>query len=300
MDDKLPARLEIRDSLITLIETRDQFRQALLEDQHLPAWIMHEGHEAQDTDARRTASDISLKLTYAPDQPGQETQKLTGLIGISADTLALGEQLNTSKEAFKAAVQNYRKLFGTSFAMTDLSSKELRETLLGNMNIQHIHFVQCYRHLKLFPLAPKRVGFSWAVATHGSVRLSVAKAIDHLRSKFTPSQGLAEDIRLLEAMPESAEVVIRRPLSPHLRANLTWPEEIKALKKNDPEQGKAWPGQINTPLPLFILMTGNDTLPDFNPIKPWTPEQRQARLTRSDTRLVPLSNRPGSMLFRSL
>ena len=300
MDKKFLARIDIRDSLIALIEARDQFREVLLADHLLPAWVMEDGAEESDLDARRRAADISLKLTYAPDQPGQETQKLTGLVGISSETLALGEQLNQSKEAFKAAMQNYRKLFGTSFAMTDLSSKELRDTLLGNMHIQHIHFVQCYRQLKLFPVAPDRVGFSWATGTHGSVRLSALQAIEHLRSKFTPSQGLAEDIRLLEGMTEAAEVVIRRPLAPHLRANLTWSEEIKALKKKDPEQGKQWPGQINTPLPLYICLEPDGVLPDFNHIKPWSPESRQERLKRNDTRLMPLSNRPGSMLFRPI
>ncbi len=300
MENKTVARIQTRDSLITLIHSRDRFREALLSDHQLPAWITEECEEETDSDARRTAADISLRLTYTPEQPGQETRKLTGLIGISKETLELGAILNQSKQQFKETVQNYRKMFGSSFEMTDLSSKDLRETVLGNMNIQHIHFVQCYRQLKLFPTAPRRVGFSWASGTHGSVRLPVGKAIEHLRSKFTPSVGLAEDIRLLEKMPMAAEVVIRRPLVPHLRANLTWPDEIRALKKADPEKGKQWPGQINTPLPLFIYSEPGAELPEFNRIRPWNPDNRQDRLKRSDTRLVPLSHRPGSMLYRPI
>ena len=296
MSDKTAARIQIRDTLVNLIDIRNRFREALLEDHQLPAWI-HQEDDHKD-DARRLAASTSLRLTYNPEQQAQATDKLIGLVGISAQTLDLGEQLNLSKQAFKAAMQEYRKLFGISFEMTELSSKELRESLLGNMNIQHLHFVQCYRQLKLFQTAPKRVGFSWAAGTHGSVRLTAKKAIDHLRNKFTPSLGLAEDIRLLEQLPDSAEVVIRRPLAPHLRANLTWPDEIKEKRKLDSEARKQWPGQINTPLPLFIRLEPGESLPEFNRIRPWTPEMKQERLKRSDTRLTPLSNRPGSLLFR--
>ena len=181
--------------------------------------------------------------------------------------------------------------------MTESGSRELREGLLGKLNIEHLHFVQCYRHIKLFPIAPARVGFSWAMATHGSIRLSRNKAIAHLNSNFTPSIGVSEDIGILEKLPESSEVVIRRALAPHLRANLTWPDHIKAMRTIDPEIKKQYPGQINAPLPLFIQLDPGKTLPDFNQIKSWHPDMRQARLKRSDARLIPLSNRPGCLIF---
>ncbi|CAM3864156.1 DNA replication terminus site-binding protein [Parendozoicomonas haliclonae] len=305
MDNQTAARIQIRDQLIALISAKDHFREALLADQSLPIWLMEEhcddggggdGH-TRNADLRRHVADICLRLTYAPDQPGQETQKLTGLVGISASTLKLGEDLNTSKLLFKESIQAYRKQFGSSFEMTDLSSRELRETILGRMNIQHIHFVQCYRQLKLFPIPPKRVGFSWANATHGSVRLTATKAIDHLRSKYTPGQGLFEDIQILQNLPENQEVVIKRPLVPHLRANLTWPEEIKRLRANNPEIRKDWPGQVNAPLPLFMQLEEGEELPAFNQIKPRDPDNKPERQQRNDRRLVPLSNRPGSLIF---
>ena len=291
MNNKTATRIQIRDFLIALIEARGQFRASLLADQNLPLWIMARPPEQADqpdnSSARREVADICLSLTYAHDQPGQETRKLAGLVGISATTMAHGEHLNRCKQQFKESIQLYRQLFGTGFEMTDLSSRELRETILGKMQIQHIHFVQCYRQLKLFAIAPKRVGFSWAAGTHGSVRLKVAKAIEHLRSNFTLGRGVLEDIRLLETLPFDSEVVIKRPLVPHLRANLTWPDPIKALRKTDQEQRKQWPGQVNAPLPLFIQMGTGDPLPEYNRIQPWTPDGKQERLTRCDRQLAP-------------
>ncbi|MCL6272111.1 hypothetical protein M3P05_19500 [Sansalvadorimonas sp. 2012CJ34-2] len=295
MKNKTAARIQVRDSLIALIESRDDFREALLEDYQLPAWVYQENGESEDS--RTLASRISLKLTYNPDQPGQETIKLTGLVGISSETYDIGQTLNQSKTDFKAAMVNYRSCFGHGFDMTELSSKELREGLLGKLNIQHIHFVQCYRQLKFFQTPPRRVGFSWATGTHGTVRLTRDKAIDHIRRNFTPSLGLTEDIRLVETMTESCEVVIKRPLAPHLRANLTWPDPISAERKISKEARKQWPGQINTPLPVFLQLEKGENLPEFNRIKPWNPEMKQERLQRSDTCLKPLSKRPGSMLY---
>ncbi|MTI12838.1 hypothetical protein [Sansalvadorimonas verongulae] len=294
-DKKAAARAQIRETLISLIQARDTFKSALLADHQLPAWVYQDS--SQPTDPRTLAAQTSLKLTYDPDQPGQETLKLTGLIGISATTLALGEALNESKTDFKEAIQNFRRCFGKGFDMTELSSKDLRESVLGNLHIQHIHFVQSYRQLKLFPVAPRRVGFSWASATHGSVRMDATKAIAYLHSNFTSSLGIAEDITHLEKLSPSAPVVIRRPLAPHLRANLTWPDAIQDQRKLIKENRKRWPGQINTPLPLFIQLEKGAPLPEFNKIRPWDPAMRQERLQRSDTRLVPLSNRPGSMVF---
>ena len=294
-DKKSVARAQVGETLMALTKARDTFKNALLADHQLPAWVFQDSPQPEDP--RALAAKTSLKLTYDPEQLGQETLKLTGLIGISAPTLALGEALNESKTDFKAAIQNFRRCFGKGFDMTELSSRDLRESVLGNLHIQHIHFVQCYRQLKLFPVAPRRVGFSWASATHGSVRMDATKAIAYLHSNFTSSLGIAEDITHLEKLSPSYPVIIRRPLAPHLRANLTWPDAIQDQRKLSKESRRQWPGQINTPLPLFIQLDKGALLPEFNKIRPWKPDMRQERLQRSDTRLVPLSNRPGSMVF---
>ncbi len=295
MDSKTATRISVRDTLIDLIKARDNFREALLQDCQLPAWVYQD--QDQHEDSRALAARTSLGLTYNPNQQGQETIKLAGLIGISEPTLTAGLLLNQCKADFKDAMGQFRACFGRGFDMTELSSKDLREGLLGKLNVQHLHFVQCYRQLKLFATAPRRVGFSWASGTHGTVRLPRDKAIDHLRRNFTPSLGLAEDIKMIEKLPESQNVVIKRPLAPHLRANLTWPDTIAEKRKADPEFRKLWPGQINTPLPLFIKLEKDQALPEFNRIKPWNPEMKQERLQRSDTCLKPLSNRPGSLLY---
>ncbi len=279
-----------------LIDHARLFHDAVTNDRDLPAWVMAQEHQTS-VHAREQAAHAASCLTYQDDQQPQQTLKLTGLIGISDNTLELGQLFNQSKADFKAAMLHYRHLFGESIKMTDFSSKELRDGLLGHLKIQHLHFVQCYRQVKLFEEAPARVGFSWASGTHGTVRLTAEKAIQHLIDKFTPSQVIANDIKQLEQMSKDTVVVIKRPLSPHLRANLSWPDRIEALKKHDKTLRTQYPGQINTPLPLFILLSPGKPLPEFNAIKPWVAGMKQDRLQRRDTCLEKLSDHPGSFLY---
>ena len=109
MNKKTIARIDVRETLIALIEARDHFRTALLNEHELPAWCMDEEHSGKG--CRELAASASLKLTYEPDQKGQETIKLPGLVGISASTLELGIQLNTCKDAFKNAMKIFRSCF---------------------------------------------------------------------------------------------------------------------------------------------------------------------------------------------
>lgn len=299
MSKETAARLAVRDTLINLVESNRVFREALLADSHLPAWVMKEDNEDnKDPDAtgdktdRQRAAETSTRLTYRPGQNRQETARLPGLVGISADSFHHGLALNKAKLAFKHAMGDYRHLFGDSIEAIEQTSDELREGLLGGLKIHHIHFVQSYRQLKLFEQPPKRVGFSWAASHSGTVRLSAVEAIDHLRKKYLASGAIEQDIQVLEQMPANQVVVIKRVLAPHLRANLTWPP-LPAW-----QQDKVLPRQINTPLPLFIQLEPGAPLPEFNRIRPFDPRARQERLRRSDARLVKISNNPHSRIYR--
>ncbi|MDD7805115.1 MAG: hypothetical protein PUP46_06065 [Endozoicomonas sp. (ex Botrylloides leachii)] len=300
MSQETAAKIAVRDSLVALVEANNNFKQAVLSDNSLPAWVMKEGlteHFSSYTD-RELAIDTTTRLTYLPEQSKQETTRLPGLIGISSDTLQLGHILNNSRMAFKQAMSNYRRLFGDSIEAIEQASEELRESLLGGLKIQHIHFVQSYRQLKLFAKPPKRIGFSWAASHSGSVRLKAIEAIDHLRKKYLASDAIGSDIQVLEQMPENEIVIIKRDLVAHLRANLTWPKTIQALRLTKPEAKKNYPGQINAPLPLFLQLEHGESLPEFNPIRPFDPQAKQARLQRSDARLEKITENPHSRIYR--
>ncbi len=292
--EKTTEKLVIRDTLLALLEANAAFKSSVLNDEPLPAWIINNPDHAH---ARKTGTEITTRLTYDEGQNRQETSKCPGIIAISEQTLQKGLLLNEKKDAFKTAMINYRAAFGHSFSMTKLSSQEIRHTLLGNMKLQHLHFVQTYRHVKLFSTAPLRIGFSWAATHTGSVKLTADKAIEYLKAKFTQSQGLKNDISILEGLPQHMEIIIRRPLSPHLRANLTWSEKIENLRKQNVIYKKMYPGQINTPLPVFICLNKANTLPDFNKIKAFDKAAKQERLLRKDTRLKKLSNRASSFIY---
>ena len=296
MIDKTAARLVIRDTLLELQQRNRDFSEQLLGDNQLPAWVMNEDPE-DSRPAREKAADAAARLTYRPDQQKQKTSKCYGLVGISENTLTTGKQLNEAKLAFKQAIGNYRKLFGAASIETiEFSSRELRDSLLGNLKLHHLHFVQCYRQLKLFPVPPKRAGFSWAKGTCGSVRLTAKTAIRHLQQQYTQSQSIIDDIISLQQLPPDQSVVIKRPLAPHLRANLTWDDKVKQLRL-DPEEKARYPLQVNTPLPLFILLQEGQQLPEFNQIKPLALEAVQDRLKRSDRKLKPLSDKEDTYVF---
>ncbi len=295
MLDKTAARLTIRDALLDLQDKNRAFRESLLNDTELPAWVMAD--EDDTAPARERAAAAATSLTYKPEQKKQKTSKCYGLVGISSQSMTAGNQLNQSKLHFKQAISEYRRLFGAaSIESIEFSSKELRDSLLGNLKLHHLHFVQCYRQLKLFPHPPKRVGFSWAKGTCGSVRLSAEAAITHLKKQYTQSQSVIEDIIALQQLPENRTVVIKRPLAPHLRANLTWDERIKNLRLQ-PEEKPKFPTQVNSPLPLFVLLQPGQHLPEFNQIKPLVTDSIQDRLKRSDRRLQPLSDKAETHVF---
>lgn len=296
MSKETAARIAVRDSLIQLVEMNNRFRKAIEQDSQLPVWIMDE--PLHDQPPRALAAQICTRLTYREAQNKQETARLTGLVGIAADTMDTANRLNRSRNEFKAAMSDFRKLFGDSIEAIEQASEDIRDGVLGGLKVKHLHFVQCYRQLKLFPTAPKRVGFSWAASHSGTVRLSAEEAVDHFRKKYLASVAITEDIRLLEQMPGDEVVVIKRTLAPHLRANITWSNEIQALRTKDPDLKKAYPAQINSPLPLFIQLEPGQPLPEFNRIRPFDPAARQERLQRSDARLVKINDNPHSRIYR--
>ena len=299
MSQESAAKIAVRDTLIHLVEINRQFRQAVITDNHLPAWVIPEEDEVSTTETdRERAARICTRLTYVSEQNRQETARLPGIVGISSATLQLGQCLNLAKDSFKQAMGDYRKLFGDSIAAIEETSDQLRDSVLGGLQIQHIHFVQSYRQLKLLETPPKRIGFSWAANHSGTVRLSSADAIEHLRKKYMASTAIERDITLLEQLPENEIVVIKRLLAPHLRANLTWPETIAIKRKGCAETRKQFPGQINTPIPVFVQLQDGQPLPAFNAIKPFDPATRQERLRRSDARLVKISENPVSRIYR--
>ncbi len=296
MSKETAARIAVRDTLIQLVDQNRLFCESVQADQQLPIWIMSSADTPDD--GRQMAARTATRLTYVETQNKQETARLTGLVGVSASTLQLGDQLNRAREQFKGAIADFRQLFGDDIEAIEQASEDLRDGLLGGLQVKHLHFVQCYRQLKLFAEAPRRVGFSWAACHSGTVRLTAAEAIEHFRKKYLASVAISDDIRLLEKMPADEVVVIRRVLAPHLRANITWSKEIKVLRQVDPEAKKQYPAQINSPLPLFIQLKRGEPLPEFNRIRPFDPNARQERLQRSDARLVKISDNPYSRIYR--
>ena len=300
MSKEIAAKIAVRDALVKLVKSNHKFEEAVIADKGLPAWVMKEGlsdNSGLQTE-RYIAAKTATRLTYQPKQNKQETKKLPGIIGISKSTLELGLALNQARNLFKTSMKEYRLLFGDSIETIEQTSEELRYGLLGGLKIQHIHFVQSYRQLKLFPRPPKKVGFSWASNHSGTVRLKATEAINHLKNKYLASGAIVCDIRELEQMPAEEVIIIKRILTPHLRANLSWPKEIIEMYKNNPECKKQFPGQINTPLPIFLKLEPGEPLPEFNHIRPFDPLTKQERLQRSDTKLMKINDTPHSRIYR--
>ena len=302
MSKKTAARIAVRESLIELVATNQQFRDAVQNDATLPLWLMTDPASGIESDIsvlaqREQLSRAVTQLTYTDLQNKQETVRLTGLVGISAETYDIGIRLNDVRQQFKVAISAFRKLFGDDVAAIEQASEDLREGVLGGLHVQHLHFVQCYRQLKLFQQAPNRVGFSWAACHSGTVRLTAQAAIAHLENKYLASAAIQEDIIALNKMAQDEVVVIRRELAPHLRANITWSKAIQTLRASDATLRKQYPAQINSPLPLFIQLEQGQPLPEFNLIRPFDPSAKQARLTRSDAKLVKINDNPHSKIY---
>ncbi|WP_422452242.1 hypothetical protein [Endozoicomonas sp. ALC066] len=192
------------------------------------------------------------------------TTKLYGVCAISTETGLAGNRLLNAKADFKRAMTDYRKLFGSNnIKNIAVTSSELRDGLFGGLKIQDINFVQCYRQPKLLIRTPKKIGFTWASASHGVVSLTVSGAVEHLQSKYLHSQAIIDDIEALHMMRKSEKVAVKRTLSPHLRANIFWPDDVKEELQTDQTLKSQFMGMLNTPLPIFIIMQEPGLLPEI-------------------------------------
>lgn len=293
MSKQSAARLAIRDALIQLVDDNSRFNECVKNDHNLPLWLMEENGEIN----RDQAADICTRLTYDAGQNQRTTERLTGIIGISEPTLHAGRALNVSRMQFKVTVGEFRQLFGDDVKAIEHASEDLREGLLGGLKVANLHFLQCYRQLKLFETRPERIGFSWAATHSGTVKLTAAQAIDHFRTKYMSSVAIDQDIVTLEQLPAERIVVIKRELAPHLRANIRWPKPIELTRLEDDAVKQQHPKQVNSPLPIFILLKPGQLLPLFNPIKPLDWATKPPRARRSDSTLVKLNDDPFSRIF---
>ncbi len=99
------------------------------------------------------------------------------------------------------------------------------------------------------------------------------------------SQAVIDDINALETMPKSERVAVKRILTPHLRANIFWPDDVKKEAQADPVMKGQCPGMINTPLPVFIVMSEHGELPEIG--LPRAMNEKQV-VRKADSKLKPI------------
>lgn len=252
-------------------------------DRNLPAWFQSPPNLAMPPQAsiRQKACVLMQQLEYLDTQQPREILVGAGIIAASNETILALQELNNAKNTFKQAMLKFKAAkIATDH---DILSENFEDILaqrdpsfasnLRRMGLSRIHLKQCYRKIPYYLLRPNKISWTWA-NTRSIKKISVQEAETLLR-KHTQDAGIERQIRLLQGLDQSETLAIIQDLAPHLRANLVFPDGCNTKR-----------AMVKGPVPIFYLLEGNITLPEFTP--PGIKRGRnKERMVRKDVKINP-------------
>lgn len=235
-------------------------------------------HVSPDDSQRTSICHFINQLEYLETQAPKEILVGPGLLAASLETINAVENVNASKQHFKAAML---ALKAAKVSIQDPRLKDNMEALLASrpqgmkdtlkkMGLARLHLKQSYRLIPFFTERPHKVSWTWA-HTRSIKRISVAQAFDRLQ-KYRLDVGIEVQISKLAKLPPHEPLAIVQELAPHLRANILFANGERKMVKG--------------PVPLFYLDAGFEALPIFNPPKEKSMRNAE-RLVRNDVKLNP-------------
>lgn len=180
-------------------------------DADLYAWT----DEGASTEQHRRLAARALASLIFPAGDGL-THALPGVLGASAATLQLAQEVNLAKARFKAAVVALRE--GAAGGGRDEVRHVLAEAGHDDLSLR-----QAYRELVVLDTTPERIGFTWMTSVRSVRALSRGAAEEYLHATLREEWRLTGALDAIHRLPASAPLYIVREIKPHLRANLWFP-----------------------------------------------------------------------------
>ena len=288
-NDKALLRINLLEAFKRLLETLETFCVVLRRDQSLPVWVWRSDEErAAGTSPRHKALDLYRALWYQDGQDGRGTQTCPGIVGSSSATLQAAIDCNTAKDSFKAAVIALKNLpkSDANALLIDLHKRNEEVALaMHRMGAARLNLKQAYRHIPLLRTRPAKIGFTWSKQGRVIQRTTVDEA-RRLLERRRPTLQVQRDLERLQGIPETEMLARVRRICPHLRANVVFDGPVDGVERR----------LLQTPLPILVLLTLGQTLPEFVPISP--DPVGSLRLQRSDVRIEEESLLPSIRVHR--
>lgn len=271
----------VLDAFEMLMQGLGTLSEHIRQDSDRVAWIHAEATLGPTLAFREKVIEVIHQVYYAPGQLPREITVCAGLVGASADTLALAERVNQLKIHFKQRVLALKE--NKSFTRQPEATAQFSEilmrfpttaTALRNIGLARLHLKQCYRQIPLLPHAPSKISWTWA-HTRSIKKISRDMALQLLH-KRGDDIGIQLQIQKLSTLSPHEPLAIVQELAPHLRANVVFERSDGVTRC-----------MIKGPVPIFFPADPATPLPQFCAPVP-RKEKNQHRSTRSDVKLDPI------------
>ena len=186
-------------------------------------------------EALEAAARALLTIKYENDQDAHESRIAPGLLVVSAEGIALANDVNYWKDRLAQALKAMNGLEVEAVINEETGERgprPLREAALEGLHFRRLHYRQATRMITVLRESPEHirtpdyVSFSWSICK--TVRRSSREAlIEELSARLTAGTGsprlLERDLALLRQLPEREPIAISRKAPPTVRVNVRWP-----------------------------------------------------------------------------
>lgn len=236
-------------------------------------------------EALEAAARALLTIKYENDQDAHESRIAPGLLLLSAEGIALADDVNYWKDRLAQALKAMNGVEVEAVINEETGERgprPLREVALEGLHFRRLHYRQAVRQLTVLRESAEHIGtpdyvsFSWSICK--TVRRSSREAlIEDLSARLTAGNGsprlLERDLALLRQLPEREPIAIARKAPPTVRVNVRW----RAREGSRPVRAT-----FSAVAPVVML---GERLPEkFHPL-PSEPEPPGTRQARADTQL---------------
>lgn len=186
-------------------------------------------------EALEAAARALLTIKYENDQDAHESRIAPGLLVLSAEGIALADDVNYWKDRLARALKAMNGIEVEAIVNEETGERgprPLREVALEGLHFRRLHYRQATRMITVLRESsehtrpPDYVSFSWS--TCKTVRRSSREAlIEELSERLAAGTGsprlLERDLALLRQLPEREPIAIARKAPPTVRVNVRWP-----------------------------------------------------------------------------
>lgn len=251
-------------------------------DSDLPGWMKPlDTPILRDANIHLQSTRLLHQLEYLDEQEGREILLGVGVFAVRQATLDALHHLNTTKSAFKYAIQNLKSQAiktddqALSHAFRALLSKTRHDEThqsLDTTGMVRLHLKQCYRQIPLLEARPIKVSWCWA-NTRSIKRISTAQALALLEKKGNDA-GILAQIDKVAALPSGTPIAIVQELAPHLRTNVLMPQGAQTERR-----------MLKGSLPLFYVHEEGTDLPMIRLANDTRKQENRPR--RNDVKIDP-------------